>query len=194
MSAAPLDLDLDPASEQVVDCDVNELSWLLAVPGLHVIMMLLIELTPCRWLCLRQTATSFPGPAQPPPQVPSRISITINKQTPVSVPAQPPGKFPPSLPPNQGWPPPVRALKSHRGGTILALGILGFFTFGLTGISAWVEGNKDLKEMSAGTMDPSGWPLTRKGRKLGIAATILWAVILLGKLRPHPWLLRGWLP
>src|SRR5208337_89774 len=102
------------------------------------------------------------------------------------VPAQPPGKVPPPLPPdpgpppsdgrpaqlvslpplppNQGRPSPVRALKSHRGGTILALGILGFFTFGLTGISAWVEGNKDLKEMSAGAMDPSGWRLTQKGR------------------------------
>jgi len=87
----------------------------------------------------------------------------------------------------------VRALKSHRGGTILALGILGFFTFGLAGISAWIEGNKDLNEMRAGTMDPSGWRLTRKGRKLGILATILWAVIILGKLKPHPLIWHRWL-
>jgi hypothetical protein len=215
MSAAPIDLDLDPGSERVVDCDVNELSWLLAIPGLHVILMLLIEFTPCRWLSLRPTATCVPVPAQPSAQIPPRISISINKQTPVSVPAQPPGKVsaplppdpasPPSdgwpaplaplppPPPSQGWPPPVRALKSHRGGNILALGILGFFTFGLAGISAWVEGNKDLKEMSAGTMDPSGWRLTKKGRNLGKAATIVWAVIILGKLRPHPLLWHPWL-
>ena len=73
------------------------------------------------------------------------------------------------------------------------MGILGFFTFGLAGISAWVEGNKDLKEMSAGTMDPSGWRLTKKGRNLGKAATIVWAVIILGKLRPHPLLWHPWL-
>ena len=80
----------------------------------------------------------------------------------------------------------MRALKSHRGGTIFALGILGFFTFGLAGVSAWVEGNKDLKEMRQRTMDPSGWHLTAKGRKLGIIATIVWAVIILGKLKlPH---------
>jgi hypothetical protein len=87
----------------------------------------------------------------------------------------------------------VRALKSHRGGTIFALGILGFFTFGLAGISAWIEGNKDLNEMSARTMDPSGWHLTKKGRNLGIAATILWAVIILGKLKPHASLWHPWL-
>ncbi len=161
VSAAPIDLDLDPGIERVVDCDVNELSWLLAVPGLHVIMMLLIEFTPCRWLQLRQTATSLPLPAQPAAEVS------------------------PPLPPTQRATPPARALKSHRGGTILALGILGFFTFGLAGISAWVEGNKDLQEMRARTMDPSGWHLTRKGRNLGILATIVWAAIILGKLRPH---------
>jgi hypothetical protein len=239
LSSAPLDLDLDPGSERVVDCDINELSWLAAIPGLHVIMMLLIEFTPCRWLRLRETAGRPPMPAQPSVQVPPRISISINKQTPVAAPAGPPAKVPPPLrpdpgslpgdiprprqpsptasplppapgspasagrpappaptpppPPNQGWAPPVRALKSHRGGTILALGILGFFTFGLAGISAWIEGNKDLNEMRAGTMDPSGWRLTRKGRKLGILATILWAVIILGKLKPHPLIWHRWL-
>jgi len=65
------------------------------------------------------------------------------------------------------------------------LGILGFFTFGLAGISAWVEGSKDLQEMRARTMDPSGWRLTAKGRNLGILATILWALIILHKLGMH---------
>ncbi|MGO8678746.1 MAG: caspase family protein [Limisphaerales bacterium] len=204
LSSAPLDMDLDPGSERVVDCDVNELSWLAAIPGLHLIMMMLIEFTPCRWLRLRQTAAPMPASAQPSAQVPPRIS-SINKQTPVSVPPQTPGKAsappPPSpvsrpsevrpaqparspaLPPNQGSPPPARALKAHRGSTILALGILGFVTFGLAGISAWIEGSKDLDEMRAGIMDPSGWRMTRKGQKLGMVATILWAAIIFGKLR-----------
>ena len=183
VSAAPIDLDLGPGIEQVVDCDVNELSWLLAVPGLHVILMLLIEFTPCRWLQLRRTATCLPVPAQPaaevPPPLPAHHGSAPYDRPPV--PLAPPRP----LPPNQGPAPPALALKAHRAGTILALGILGFFTFGLAGISAWVEGTNDLQEMRARTMDPSGWRLTAKGRNLGILATILWAVIILHKLGMH---------
>lgn len=188
----PLDLDLNPGLERVVDCDVNELSWLLSIPGLHVILMLLIEFTPCRWLRLRLTAAALPVSPRAPAQAPARISMIVNKQNPLSVPTPPPPKVLPPLAPAQAPPPPVRALKSHRGGTIFALGILGFFTFGLAGISAWVEGNKDLKEMRDRTMDPSGWHLTAKGRKLGIIATIVWAVIILGKLKPHPMFWHRW--
>jgi hypothetical protein len=89
----------------------------------------------------------------------------------------------------------VRALKAHRGHTILALGILGFFTFGLAGIRARIEGNKDPNEMRTRVMDPSGWRLTIKGRNLGIAATVPWAVIILHKLGFYhhlsPWLFLG---
>jgi hypothetical protein len=193
VSAAPIDLDLDPGIERVVDCDVNELSWLLAIPGLHAIMILLLEFTPCRWLQLRQTSACLPLPAQPPAKAPSTPPPN-QASAPSDSRLAPPG-LPPAPSPNHAPAPPVRALKAHRGGTILALGILGFFTFGLAGISAWIEGNKDLNEMRARVMDPSGWRLTIKGRNLGIAATILWAVIILHKLRFYhffsPWLFLG---
>lgn len=185
VSAAPIDVDLDPGSERVVDCDVNELSWLLAVPGLHVIMILLLEFTPWRWLRLRPTATFLSMPAQPPAKVAPPLPLPPPSTRPAAGCPQPPARVLPPPPPDQAAPPPAHALKSHRGGTILALGILGFFTFGLAGISAWVEGNKDLKEMSAGTMDPGGWRLTEKGRNWGMAATIVWAVILLGLAKGH---------
>ncbi len=65
-------------------------------------------------------------------------------------------------------------MKPHRATLILVLGILGLVTscFPL-GIAAWIMGNKDLKEMDAGTMDPSGRSNTNAGRICGMIATIL---------------------
>ena len=51
-------------------------------------------------------------------------------------------------------------LKPHRGVLILVLGILGIVCCFICGIIAWVMGNGDLREMAAGTMDPSGQGLT----------------------------------
>ncbi len=65
-------------------------------------------------------------------------------------------------------------MKKHRGALILVLGILSLVMCGLfTAIPAWIMGGKDLKEMDAGAMDPSGRGLTNAGRILGMIVTIL---------------------
>lgn len=65
-------------------------------------------------------------------------------------------------------------MKPHRGTLILILGILSFVFCGIfTAIPAWIMGNNDLKEMNAGTMDPSGRSITNAGRILGIVAVVL---------------------
>jgi len=64
-------------------------------------------------------------------------------------------------------------MKPHRGTLILVLGILGLVVCGPVGIAAWVMGNADLKEMDAGTMDPSGRGTTQAGKICGMIACIL---------------------
>ena len=64
-------------------------------------------------------------------------------------------------------------MKSHRGTLILVLGILGLVICGPLGIAAWVMGSSDMKEMDAGTMDPSGRGTTQAGKICGMVATIL---------------------
>lgn len=64
-------------------------------------------------------------------------------------------------------------LKPHRGGVILALGILGIVVCFICGIIAWVMGNNDLTEMNAGVMDPSGRGLTQAGKICGMIGVIL---------------------
>ena len=64
-------------------------------------------------------------------------------------------------------------MKPHRGTLILVLGILGLLLCQVLGIPAWIMGNNDLKEMNAGTMDPSGRSITNAGMICGIIATIL---------------------
>ena len=59
---------------------------------------------------------------------------------------------------------------------ILVLGILGLLVCGPLGIAAWVMGNGDLKEIDAGTMDPSGRGTTQAGKICGMIATILMIV------------------
>jgi len=69
-----------------------------------------------------------------------------------------------------------QALRPHRGGTVLALGILslvvGLFLIPL-GIVAWIMGSRDLKGMKRGEVDPAGRSLTRTGWVFGIAASVL---------------------
>ena len=67
-------------------------------------------------------------------------------------------------------------MKPHRGTMILVLGILGLLVCGPLGIAAWVMGNGDLKEIDAGTMDPSGRGTTQAGKICGMIATILMIV------------------
>ncbi|HEX9046905.1 MAG TPA: hypothetical protein VF988_07745 [Verrucomicrobiae bacterium] len=66
--------------------------------------------------------------------------------------------------------------KPHRGGTILACGILGFLLCGPLCIAAWVMGNSDLRDMDAGLMDRSGRSATAAGRTLGVIGTLLWII------------------
>jgi hypothetical protein len=69
-------------------------------------------------------------------------------------------------------------MKPHRGTLILVLGILSIVICQPVGIAAWLMGNGDLKEMDAGTMDPSGRSLTNAGRIIGIVAVALLAISL----------------
>lgn len=74
-----------------------------------------------------------------------------------------------AVPPGQTQMP----FKPHRGVLILVLGILGIVCCFICGIIAWVMGNNDLKEMAAGTMDPSGRGLTQAGKICGMISVIL---------------------
>jgi hypothetical protein len=72
-------------------------------------------------------------------------------------------------------------MRPHRGGMILAFGILSWVLCFIFGIVAWVMGNNDLAEMRAGRMDPSGEGLTQAGRIVGMVHIILsLAFIVLG--------------
>jgi hypothetical protein len=66
-----------------------------------------------------------------------------------------------------------QTLRPHRGGLILALGILGLICCFICGIIAWVMGSNDLKEMAAGRMDPAGQGLTQAGKICGMISVIL---------------------
>lgn len=84
-------------------------------------------------------------------------------------------------------PSPSQPLRPHRGGVVLALGILGIVVCFICGIIAWVMGNNDLRDMAAGRMDPAGRGLTQAGKICGIISVILaivglfiWLVILGG--------------
>ncbi|MHC4426397.1 MAG: hypothetical protein ACYSYV_09895 [Planctomycetota bacterium] len=70
-------------------------------------------------------------------------------------------------------PPTQQPLRPHRGGVVLALGILGIVCCFILGIIAWVMGSNDLKQMAAGTMDPSGQGLTQAGKICGMVSVIL---------------------
>jgi hypothetical protein len=66
-----------------------------------------------------------------------------------------------------------QTLRPHRGGLILALGILGLVCCFICGIIAWVMGSNDLKEMAAGRMDQSGQGMTQAGKICGMVSVIL---------------------
>jgi hypothetical protein len=61
----------------------------------------------------------------------------------------------------------------HRGGMILAFGVLGWAVCLIFGIMAWVMGNADIKAMDEGRMDPDGRGMTNVGRILGMVQCIL---------------------
>jgi hypothetical protein len=67
----------------------------------------------------------------------------------------------------------------HRGGMILAFGLIGLLILPIFGIIAWIMGNTDLAEIRAGRMDPEGEGMTQAGRVLGMITVILWSVSIL---------------
>ncbi len=71
-----------------------------------------------------------------------------------------------------------RWYRPHRGGAVLALGIIGLVACFICGIIAWSMGNTDLREMDAGRMDPSGRGLTVAGKICGMISTIIAMVVL----------------
>jgi len=70
-------------------------------------------------------------------------------------------------------------MKPNRATLILVLGILSLVICAPLGIAAWVMGNKDLREMDAGVMDPSGRSLTNGGRICGIIGIVLLALSII---------------
>jgi hypothetical protein len=83
---------------------------------------------------------------------------------------------------------PYRA--AHRGGLILTLGILSLVfcllaivcipVGGFIGIAPWVMGVSDLRRMKEGSMDDDGRGSTKTGMIMGIVATSLNALLLVG--------------
>jgi len=67
----------------------------------------------------------------------------------------------------------------HRGGIILALAILGWFSIPLLCIPAWMMGAADLKQMRAGRMDRSGEGMTQFAMIVGAIGTIIMGVAVL---------------
>ena len=64
-------------------------------------------------------------------------------------------------------------MASHRGGLILAFGIIGLVICLPFGIAAWVMGSNDLREIEAGRMDPAGEGLTKAGKIVGMISCCL---------------------
>ena len=64
-------------------------------------------------------------------------------------------------------------VEPHRGGMILALALVSWFTCFLVGIAAWVMANEDLRKMRSGQMDNSGYGLTQAGQIIGIVNVVL---------------------
>ena len=68
----------------------------------------------------------------------------------------------------------------------LAVCLFGSFCCGIFGIAgcvcgiiAWVMANKDLREMAAGTMDPTGRGMAQAGKICGIISVILGIVVFI---------------
>lgn len=78
----------------------------------------------------------------------------------------------------------------HRGGMILAFGLIGLiglsvFPIGLIfAIIAWIMGNGDMEEIRSGRMDPEGEGMTQAGRIMGIISTIIHIVSVVAIVVP----------
>lgn len=76
-------------------------------------------------------------------------------------------------------------LRPHRGGTVLALGILSLTTAGACGIGlilsiiGLVMGNGELKGMNSGQVDPAGRNFAVTGRNCSIIGLVIGLLMLL---------------
>jgi hypothetical protein len=76
---------------------------------------------------------------------------------------------------------PTKYLAPHRGGLILALGIMAFVVAcPLLSFLAWAMGTNDLREMREGRMDPSGMNMTQAGMVLGMLLSVGTIIVLVG--------------
>ena len=78
--------------------------------------------------------------------------------------------------------PRISRLQPHRGGAVLALGIIGLVCCFICGIIAWAMGAADLKEMNAGRKDPAGRGTTQAGMICGIIGVALWGLLIILQL------------
>ena len=67
-----------------------------------------------------------------------------------------------------------------RGTTILVLGILSLVCCSLLGPLAWIWGKQDLAKIQAGEISPEAETMTKIGMILGIVATVLLVLYLIG--------------
>jgi len=82
--------------------------------------------------------------------------------------------------PSAGWTPTSIYPERHRGGLILALGIIGLVvSCPILSVMAWVMGSKDLGKMRARVMDPAGEDMTKVGYALGLFASLIWLLFML---------------
>jgi hypothetical protein len=78
-----------------------------------------------------------------------------------------------------------RGVRPHRGGMILAFGIVSIVAasfcppVGLIGLAAWLMGRTALHEIDAGRMDPAGRGITQAGYICGIVGLCLTAALFL---------------
>ncbi|BCW99166.1 MAG: hypothetical protein KatS3mg024_1993 [Armatimonadota bacterium] len=89
---------------------------------------------------------------------------------------------PPPPPGYTGVIPPGGFVRSHRGTTVLTLGLLGLVWCVPLSIAAALMGSSDLNEMKAGRMDPAGYGMTQAGMicgYIGVALGFLWFLIAL---------------
>ncbi len=73
---------------------------------------------------------------------------------------------------------PAAAQEPHRGALILGLGLAGLLvTCPLLSVMAWMLGNRDVRKMRDGTMDPTGMGMTEAGRVVGMLLCMLWIAV-----------------
>ena len=84
--------------------------------------------------------------------------------------------------PAQSQPQTEQPLAPHRGTLILVFGILSIVCCLIFGIVALVMANKDLSEMAAGRMDPTGEGMTKAGKICGIVGIVLQSLYIVIQL------------